>query len=489
MLNGHVALAILMMLGYVTISFLVGRLILALMLSSVDLTVAAAAPLIGATAFGLQLWFYGAIHLGWNIATLLAPWIIGAIVGRRRVLDMLAADRRSLRTLISDRGIDWFDLTLMVAAILIAATYLLALVTQPVTAWDGIAMWLYKAKLFYAQHAVDLSPIRGSADMPRHLDYPPLFPLMIDTVYVLFGRVDDVVGKGVNFLYLVAAVGTCTTAVTSYAGRRLAIVSAFLLVAMPLFSVALLFSTYMGYADYAVAVCMMISLIFLHRAELRDGVGSVTLAVVFATIAALTKNEGLVFLLIVLVLVALRARPARRRSEWVNRGRLQQLALAAAVLLPLVAWQGYVRSIGVHSDLLAARNWHQLLPALPSRALTIFRFARHTFSFHNDYPWLLASYLFSGIFFVMGRFRAGRDIFLAVTAQGIGYFVVYLLTPLDLTYHLNTSFDRLIIQLGPSLVILFALVAGPHLAATEQPVALEVNRDHGVPIMSHPHAG
>jgi hypothetical protein len=42
-----------------------------------------------------------------------------------------------------------------------------------------------------------------------------------------------------------------------------------------------------------------------------------------------------------------------------------------------------------------------------------------------------------------------------------GYFFVYVLTPLNLTYHLMTSLNRLFLQLWPGLLFLFFMAAAP----------------------------
>ena len=42
----------------------------------------------------------------------------------------------------------------------------------------------------------------------------------------------------------------------------------------------------------------------------------------------------------------------------------------------------------------------------------------------------------------------------------VGYFFVYVMTPLDLTYHLITSLNRLFLQLWPSVILLVFMIAG-----------------------------
>ena len=50
----------------------------------------------------------------------------------------------------------------------------------------------------------------------------------------------------------------------------------------------------------------------------------------------------------------------------------------------------------------------------------------------------------------------------------VGYFFVYVMTPLDLGYHLATSLNRLFLQLWPSVIFLFFMIAGsPEMSPAE----------------------
>jgi hypothetical protein len=463
MVNGHLVLSLAVILFYVAVSYLAGRLITAILVGRTSRDVAASAPLLGATALALELWAFAVLRIPWTIITLLLPWVVAGFLLRQPLTLALQADWSGLQRLAGRwRELEGPDMVFVAGALMIGLTYLVALVTQPVTGWDGIAMWLYKAKLFFTQHAIGFaaSPI----ELSRHLDYPPLYSLMVDTIYTIVGRTDDMMGKGVNFLFLTTAAASCLALTGSLLGRRMAVIFTLLLVAMPLFWSYLLIATYMGYADYALGVLMMISLIHLYRVEQGHGWEAAGLALVFAAMAGLTKNEGLVFLMIIVAILAviwLRARPRQRPSPSTT---VRLAAGVGLVLIPLLLWQLYVKLNGFTSDLLAARNWGALLSALPGRASTIGQYARQIFSFYNDSPWLLGSYVMSALLLLTNRFAGGLAVFLAVSLQAASYFLTYLLSPHNLTWHLTTSFDRLVIQLGPSLVVLLAVQFAPRLA-------------------------
>ncbi len=437
MVNGTVFSSIVALIAYVGLCYVIGRLIASWVAREPEGLLLAGSPLIGSTALSLQLWLYGSLGLPWKSWTLLVPWLVAAVLSFRRFLTSVMADWHQAVT-ISRRitRMEGLEVVLTVVGILVALTYLLNLVTQPLIAWDAIAMWLFKAKLYYSQQAVDLSAV--SADIRRHLDYPPLFSLMVATLYTLIGHVDDISGKAINFLFFLVAAASSLIAVRHLLNRKMAIIFTFLLVSLPLFSNFLFYPTYMGFADYAVGVCMMLSLAHLQQGELNNQPVSYLFAIVFAAFAALTKNEGVVFLVIILALVCLRLvmtvrKPALMFRHW------HVSVLVVLALAPVALWQIYIRAHGFESELLTHRNWSELLPLLPRRALVILGSLRRLVSFYLDYPWLAVSYGLSAALLIRSRFRLGLMVYAAISLQLISYFLAYLFTPYDLGWILSTS--------------------------------------------------
>jgi hypothetical protein len=70
-----------------------------------------------------------------------------------------------------------------------------------------------------------------------------------------------------------------------------------------------------------------------------------------------------------------------------------------------------------------------------------------------------------------GLVRTAAVLLLTLT----GYFFVYVMTPLDLGYHLATSLNRLFLQLWPSVIFLFFMAAG----APERAVSAEARPGPG----------
>jgi len=460
---------------YILLSYLVGRLIATLLGFHVDALVRAGCPLIGAAAMGIELWIFGVVHVPWFVLWLVLPWLVAAVVTRRRTIAAVRDEVASIRPLLSGLG-DLDPLTAGLVAFTVATLgfYLLNLLAQPLVGWDAIAMWLFKAKVFFDSGSVDLAnlpprPISAT----RHLDYPPLFSLMVATAWVLLSHVDDMVGKSIGFMFLISGVAAVSASLLPLLGARLTAMFALLMVALPALQTSFVLPYYMGYADYAIAVFMLLSLAHLYRSvrlgrDLDSG-----LAFLFAALAALTKNEGLPFLLVIAVVFVFGAAWGRVKER--ETPSLLLVSVAAAGLLPVVAWQVYTRVHGFNSDVLSLPHPAWTIGLLTSRARTIASFFFHLMNRNDDYPWLAAGWIVATVLTVISRYRRLTLVWAALTAQGLTYGIALLTTPNEVTFELNTAADRLVLQLVPSLLLLLGLALRelPHSRTAERGVALE----------------
>jgi hypothetical protein len=446
-------------------------LIIATLRFHVDAVIRAGCPLIGAGAMALQLWLYGVIQVPWLLLLVIAPWLLVAVLWRRAFTLALRTDAAGLRQLVGGfRDLDPLTAGIVVLTVATAGFYFLNLLAQPLVGWDSIAMWMFKAKVFLDAGSVDLSriPVNVTPPVERHLDYPPLFPLMVDSFWVLIGRVDDVIGKAIGFVFLISAVITAAAIVLPLLGKRLTAMIAFILVAMPTLQTSFIFPYYMGYADYGVGALMMISLAHLYRATRLGKDEASALALLFAALAALTKNEGLTFLLVVAIVTS-------AGLDWVILRRREQppvrlIGVAVAGMIPVLAWQVYARVHGFNNDLINAAGPHWTLGLLASKLHTVGAFVWSQTNRYDDYPWLAAAWLVSTAMALVSRHPRLVAVWAIVSAQAGFYLLGLILRPYDLTFLLVTSADRLILQLSPALVLLLglALRAYPRAEVVEQ---------------------
>jgi hypothetical protein len=188
------------------------------------------------------------------------------------------------------------------------------------------------------------------------------------------------------------------------------------------------------------------------------------LAGLLAGLSAWTKNEGQLFLLAVPMCLLVEG-GIRRRWRESGRNLLFYAAGAAPVVVVLAIFAAWTTA---DNDLLAgqkASTIQHLLTA--SRYLEIgWAFFKSLFPvgfgqwFLNPLPVLAACAMLLGT----GRSRAATA--RTISALGLpvmlgGYFLVYLITPYPLAWHLNGSLNRLMLQLWPTALFTFFLWMQP----------------------------
>jgi len=484
-----VSLWILIIFLYVALCYAVGRLAVDLLDPAPAPTIVAGAALVGAALLGLQLWLYGLVRIPWNQLTLLIPWLAIGAVRRDRLPTLVRQERQRFAGLARMLPrLSGLEAVLVAAGTMVVLAYLLSLVAKPLFGFDAIALWLFKAKLYYGQQSVSLQAV--SHDVGRNLDYPPLLSLMVASLYTLIGQANDLLGKAVTFIFVLVGAAASLTALGRWLDRPLAITFTFVLVAMPMFAPALLTGPYFGYADYPLGIFMMLSLLFFFEGQTTRRATSYLFAVVFAALAALTKNEGLPLLAIVLVLLAIHLGvTGQLRSP--QRRHWPILTVGLLAIVPVIAWRLYVSLAGL--EISPQVSFAQPLSQLPARASTIVRFVlglpriMTIGSVDGDRPisyvdiqWLGLSFLLSGLLLAVNRFRTGSLVYTAIALQAAGYFLVLLFTPLDLLFQLSTAASRLLIQLAPSVVLMLGIALSPLTAArsTDDSGRNSLVRDH-----------
>ncbi len=166
------------------------------------------------------------------------------------------------------------------------------------------------------------------------------------------------------------------------------------------------------------------------------------LAGVLAGLAAWTKNEGLLFLVLFLSAIA------------IFRRRAAVAAVAGALPVALL--------VACFKLLLARGSASQLASSSPARLFDFSRYGTILAAFGREFAGLGAGWyhpiLPLAALAVALRFdRQGRReaAFCGITVAALlaGYGAVYLVTPYDLAWQLPTSLGRLLVQVWPALIL------------------------------------
>lgn len=381
---------------------------------------------------------------------------------------------------VSNEKTDSFRLLLVLRAgfaiALLAALYaaILRSIAHPSgDGWDAFAIWNLHARFLFRGGAHWRDGFTSLIPW-SHPDYPLLVPAAIAHFWAGLGRESQMVPALIGVVFTFSSVALLYSSLNAQRGQVSALLGGLTLLATPFF----IEQGTAQYADVPLSFFILATIAQLCHYERSFGAERPGCLLILAGIscgfAAWTKNEGLLFLLaivasLLLVFVIDRSRsgtletPSQRRItlECVRKVLLP-LALflvGVAPLLVLIAW--FKRSVAVPNELFSSIAFHKLLDAWRYHA--ILKWYGKDFVRFGDWFLIPGTVLIVALCFAAPgeRLQAANPGFracrLAVALTLAGYFLIYLITPYDLYWHLRFSLNRLFLQLWPAAIFLFFL--------------------------------
>ena len=353
--------------------------------------------------------------------------------------------------------------------------------------WDAFSIWNLHARFLFRGGAAWRDGF--SLLIPwSHPDYPLLLPASIAHFWSYLGRESQAVPAVIGLVLTFSTVGLLFSSLAILRGRTSAMLGGLVLLATPFF----IEQGTSQYADVPLSffVLAAISSLCLHHHLPEDAANPraqrlLVLGGLAAGFAAWTKNEGLLFLFALtaaqlLVYIREHNRGNSDPTGSAEKASARPLGLFFAGLAPLlilIFW--FKHSVAPHGDLFpdTASAIHKLME--PQRYWIVFRWYFKSFFRFGEW-WLVPGTVALAIYYFLvvrtkrdGRSR-GLDIgLITLSLTFAGYFVIYLITPYDIFWHLRNSLNRLFLQLWPSAVFLFLLVA----PGSVQEIALSRNSD------------
>jgi len=399
--------------------------------------------------------------------------------GTERPAESQLHDRKAALPGTGSKLETWIAALFAVELLATLGSFLFAFLKEPHGKWDAWLIWNMHARFLYRSGEAWREVFAGGMDW-SHWDYPLLLPLSIVRGWKYIGNDSIYIPAAFALLFTLLTLGLLLCALAFLRSRIQGCLAAMILLGTPLFIV-------MGasqFADVPLAFFMLATLVllFLPARSPENWSGAPVLAGIAAGLCAWTKNEGLLFLLIVtgsLFCTTLYAdgwRSARKST-------VRFLAGALPILLIVVYFKTQLSPV---NDLMAGFD-----PTAAAAKLTDF----------SRYAEIAKAFFITGISFTQGLIdiRVGMQLnpgainilllvaYLLLAGVRIdnrdrtglvrtaavlllilaGYFFVYVMTPLNLGYHLATSLNRLFLQLWPSVIFLFFMTAGaPERAAS-----------------------
>jgi hypothetical protein len=321
-----------------------------------------------------------------------------------------------------------------------------AFAVRPLWEWDGWAIWGFKARALFAFGGVSNPAFESHAYAHHMQDYPLFLPALEATAYRAIGGVDErlvhlqLLGLAIGF------VGALWALLRPRVPAELVGLTVLAIVAAP----GILDALAANYADVPLAIFVALGLVALARWTFDGEPHLLGWSALFLASAALTKNEGVLFVGAALVATLV-----------VARKRAPVLAVAVATFVPLLPWRAFVAIHHIHDLALRpndlrpgalAHHTDRIAPAV-SRLLDELFFTRHGLLVPMTCVAVAAAW----------AVRRKRVVALTLTWFGLsfaGLVLVYWASRLPLGWYLDTSAPRIVLPLVVAGAALAPLLAG-----------------------------
>jgi hypothetical protein len=370
-----------------------------------------------------------------------------------------------LRTLIA------FAFSVELIASLVS--FFIAYLKEPHGRWDAWLIWNMHARFLFRGGTQWREAFASGLDW-SHWDYPLLLPLSIARGWTYVGSEGFPVPAVMGFLFTFLILGLLAGALALLRSRAQGYLAAMVLMGTPFF----IFMGSSQFADVPLAFFILatIVMLFLPARMPANPAGPMILAGLAAGLCAWTKNEGLLFVPVVMASLLI---PAAVHGGW--KGALQRTAWFLAGALPILAIViTFKLRLAPANDLMAGFSpgalsgnlfdWGRYWTIARAFFVTGLSFTQGLIDVRVGMQinpgavniLLLAAYLMLTGVKTDARTRTVLiETVAAVFLTLAGYFFVYVVTPLDLNYHLATSLNRLFLQLWPGVIFLIFIIAAP----------------------------
>lgn len=369
--------------------------------------------------------------------------------------------------------------------LLITWARLVQMVTAlPAGDWDAWAMWNMRAKFLAGpgnawRYAV--SPLLKDS----HPDYPLLLPAVVARVWKAGGAMDTIVPVATALLFFAALLALLVSVVALLRGTASALLAGLVILS----TTSLLVWAPAQYADIPLAFYYLatIALIFLGESQTADGRWALLWAGLCAGFAAWTKNEGIAFLIcIVAVFIAF--------TFWQRRmgavGRAGWLLAGAAPGALLTLWFKFFLSPAVDPLVTQGASGLERLHDFSRYGQIASGFFTNLLTLGSGvtHPWILLAILAVLLRWqIEERYKLPTLIAtVCLVLVFLSYCLAYLITPSSLEWQVQSSFDRLILQVWPSFLLVFFVQLRS--VADPSPLAVSVKNAARKPTARSSHA-
>lgn len=318
------------------------------------------------------------------------------------------------------------------------------ILNEPHGELDAIGIWNYKARFFFrAENWTDLFNVNVA-----HKDYPLLIPSLISGIYTLIGK------ESIFVSIFVAATFTFSIPTLIYSSINIIKnnINASLVTLFFLMIPSYIERGAQQLADVPLALYILSTVVLLaQNKKFLSERSNLILAGLTSGFALWTKNEGLLFLLVLILVFSYR--------NWIKKiTKLKYFIIGIApILFVYLSFKiGFPFKNDLFSRIELSKAIAQILD-IERHKLISYRFSRLIKDILQvAWPFLPILFLITTKKCIkLNQLKKNIKFFLVPSITLLGYYCIYLISYVDLNWHLQTSLYRLFIQIIPSF--LFAI--------------------------------
>lgn len=364
--------------------------------------------------------------------------------------------RGSMDPVIGNKTLSMIKLFFAVALLLDIFTFIISSTTFPHGQSDAITIYNLRARFIFRSGENWKTAFSSSLFWFHHMDYPPMIPLSIVRSWIYNLKETQVVAQLIGFLYTFSTVGLATIAILLLRGQFHGYFSGLILLG----SFSLIKQGAAQQADVPLAFFFLATVILLYLGPRFPGEGGFyCLAGLMAGFAAWTKNEGILFLVSVVIILSIKSVFCQdRRNGFIEF--FYFLLGAAPVAVGIIYFK---QNIAPPNYLFSSFSFPSAIEKIMNihRHIDIIKAFFYKFSY-TLFPMLIVYSIFTGINISEDEKPSLISLILLLGIMILGYYFVYLLSPRDLNWHLMSSLHRLFVQLLPCvLFVFFMLIQAP----------------------------
>jgi len=299
----------------------------------------------------------------------------------------------------------------------------------PVFDWDPRSIWLFHAKRIFYDNSI--FSVSDNYAIFSHNDYPSLVPSLAASVAHLAGHWNEVFPKLAFSLMFLPPIIFINIYIKNY-NYLIFLSLIFFFIGKYLFN---------GWADGLLAVYFTLSVFLMHKLISNNfnlekkNLFLNLIAILFFVTLTLIKNEGLVLLVIIFLITFV--------LEFSNKSlkkNFKKIILLSISFIPIILWKYFCYTNSLGNDYI--NNSFLFNLELRANVLENYKLIFY-FLFLNE-KFLIALFIFLTSFFILKNNNLFKFVFLIALTYSLILFIVYLSTPYDFYFQLNSSATRTI---------------------------------------------